>query len=229
MAIHKQVLIVDDDQLLRETLGDQIQLHEKLAYVEAATGAEALDVIKSAYFDAIVLDIGLPDMDGREVCRLMRRDGVTAPIIMLTGATSDADTILGFEAGANDYVTKPFRIGTLLARLRTQIRQHERSNDAVFAIGRFAFKPANRILLADGANKRINLTGKETSILKLLCRANGQTVKRTELLSEVWGYEGGVETHTLETHIYRLRNKIEYDPANPEILLADPGGYRLVR
>lgn len=229
MTIRRQVLIVDDDELLRESLGDQIRLHEEFTCFEVATGAKALELIRSAYFDVIVLDIGLPDMDGREVCRLMRRDGVTTPIIMLTGATSDADTILGFEAGANDYVTKPFRTGTLLARLRAQIRQHERSNDAVFAIGHFTFKPVDRLLLEGGANKRIRLTDKEMGILKLLCRADGETVMRTELLSEVWGYEEAVETHTLETHIYRLRRKIEHDPANPEILLADPGGYRLVR
>ena len=122
MTKSKRILIVDDDEPFRQTLGKQLQLHEELIPIEAATGADALEAAKTDYFDVIILDIGLPDMDGREVCRLMRKKGVTSPIIMLTGSDTEADTILGLQAGADDYVTKPFRIEILLARLRALIR-----------------------------------------------------------------------------------------------------------
>ncbi len=122
MTPSKHILIVDDDELFRQTLSKQLQLHEELIPIEAATGADALEAAKTDYFDVIILDIGLPDMDGREVCRLMRKKGVTSPIIMLTGSDTEADTILGLQAGADDYVTKPFRIEILLARLRALIR-----------------------------------------------------------------------------------------------------------
>ena len=228
MTPGKRILIVDDDELFRQTLGEQLQLHEELIPVEAATGADASETAKSGYFDVIILDVGLPDMDGREVCRLMRRNGVTSPIIMLTGSDTEADTILGLDAGANDYITKPFRIGVLLARLRAQIRQHERSDDAVLMIGPFAFQTANKLLLNNETNEKTRLTDKETALLKYLYRAGGRVVDRDGLLGEVWGYNAAVDTHTVETHIYRLRQKIERDPSKAEILVSEPGGYRLV-
>ncbi len=171
---------------------------------------------------------GLPDMDGREACRLMRRAGVKSPIIMLTAADSDADTILGLDAGANDYITKPFRLNVLLARLRAQLRQHEQSEDAVFSVGPYTFMPSSKILLDDETNKKIRLTEKETAILKYLYRSGDKVVGRDTLLGEVWGYNAGVTTHTLETHVYRLRQKIERDPAHAEILVTEPGGYKLI-
>ncbi len=228
MTTGKRILIVEDDEPFRQTLSKQLELHEEFVTIEADTGVKALELAKADYFDIIVLDIGLPDMDGREVCRLMRRNGVTSPIIMLTGADTDADTILGFEAGANDYVTKPFRIGVLLARLRAQIRQYERSGDAVYTTGSLTFEPANKLLLNAETNEKTRLTDKETALLKYICRARGQVVGRGVLLGEVWGYNAAVDTHTVETHIYRLRQKIERDPPNPEVLVTEPGGYRLV-
>ncbi len=166
-------------------------------------------------------------MDGREVCRLLRKSKVRCPIIMLTAADSEADTILGLESGANDYVTKPFRFGVLLARIRAQLRSHEQSEDAVFQIGHYTFRPSAKLLL-DEHNKKVRLTEKETSILKYLYRAGERVVGREILLPEVWGYNSGVTTHTLETHIYRLRQKIEKDPANARLLVTEPGGYKLV-
>ena len=227
MTNGKRILIVDDDPTLLEMLSEQLQLHEEFATFGAATAAEALEQAKEDYFDVILLDVGLPDMDGREVCRLMRRNGVTSPIIMLTGADTDADTILGLDAGANDYITKPFRLGVLLARLRAHIRQHERSDDAVFTIGPYTFQPANKLLVNNEDEKKVRLTDKETAILKYLYRAGDKVVSREVLLDEVWGYNASVTTHTLETHVYRLRQKIEANPSNASILITEPGGYRL--
>ena len=228
MTSGKKILIVDDDSTLLEMLGEQLQLHEEFSTVGVKTAIEAIDLAKEDYFDVILLDVGLPDMDGREVCRLMRRNGVTSPIIMLTGADTDADTILGLDAGANDYITKPFRLGVLLARLRAHIRQHERSDDAVFTIGPYTFQPSNKLLVNDTDEKKVRLTDKETAILKYLYRAGDKAVSRDVLLDEVWGYNASVTTHTLETHVYRLRQKIEADPSSAKILVTEPGGYRLV-
>ncbi len=228
MSNGKQILIVDDDTTLLEMLSEQLQLHEEFSTIGAHSATEALALAKEDHFDVIILDVGLPDMDGREVCRLMRRNGVTSPIIMLTGADTDADTILGLDAGANDYITKPFRLGVLLARLRAHIRQHERSDDAVFTLGPYTFQPSNKMLVNNEDEKKVRLTDKETAILKFLYRAGDKVVSRDVLLDEVWGYNAGVTTHTLETHVYRLRQKIEADPSNAILLVTAPGGYRLV-
>ena len=170
---------------------------------------------------------GCPISTAARPASCLRRGGFKGPIVMLTAQTSDADTILGLESGANDYVTKPFRLGVLLARIRAQLRQHEQSEDAVFTIGPYTFKPASK-LLVDGNGAKIRLTEKETSILKYLYRAGERVVTRDVLLHEVWGYNAGVTTHTLETHIYRLRQKIEKDPSQAELLITETGGYKLV-
>lgn len=227
MTAVKHILLVDDDEELRRNLAEQLALYDEFTTSEAGSGAEGLETAKSAPFDLVLLDVGLPDHDGREVCRLMRRAGLKMPIIMLTASDSDADAILGLDAGANDYVTKPFRFAVLLARIRAHLRQHELSEDAIFAIGPYNFKPSAKVLMDPETNARIRLTEKETAILKYLKRAEGKPVPRETLLDEVWGYNAGVTTHTLETHIYRLRQKIEKNPAEARILLTDVGGYRL--
>jgi len=223
----KKILIVDDDDALRESLVEQLALHEEFSCSPVASAAQAIDHIRHHHSDIVLLDVGLPDMDGREACRVMRKAGLKAPVIMLTGADSDSDTILGLEAGANDYVTKPFRFGVLLARIRAHLRQHEQSEDAVFKIGHYTFKPSAKMLI-DDQEKKVRLTEKETAILKFLYRTGVKTVSRDVLLHEVWGYNSGVTTHTLETHIYRLRQKIERDPSNAELLVTETGGYKLV-
>jgi len=228
MAGGRKILIVDDDMALRQSLAEQLQLHEEFFVAEAATGTEALEITKQQHFAAILLDVGLPDMDGRELCRLMRRAGVRAPILMLTGADSDDATILGLDSGANDYITKPFRFSVLLARVRAQLRQHELSEDAVFTIGPYTFRPSAKLLVDEFGRKKVRLTEKETAILKYLYRAGDRIIGRDTLLNEVWGYNTGVTTHTLETHVYRLRQKIERDPQKAQILVTEPGGYRLV-
>ncbi len=227
MSTIKKILIVDDDDALRESLVEQLALHEEFTCTATTCAAEGIEHVRGNHVDIVLLDVGLPDMDGREACRLMRKGGLKAPVIMLTGADSDSDTILGLEAGANDYVTKPFRFGVLLARIRAHLRQHEQSEDAVFKIGPYTFKPSAKMLV-DDADKKVRLTEKETAILKFLYRTGVKTVGRDVLLHEVWGYNSGVTTHTLETHIYRLRQKIERDPSNAELLVTEAGGYKLV-
>ena len=224
----RRILLVDDDDALRTSLAEQLALHEEFTTTTAATGNDGLEATKGNHFDCILLDIGLPDMDGRDLCKLMRRNGVRAPIVMLTAVDSDADTILGLESGANDYVTKPFRLGVLLARIRAQLRQFEQTEDAVFTIGPYSFRPSAKLLLDEERNQKVRLTEKETAILKYLYRVGNRVVGRDTLLGEVWGYNAGVTTHTLETHVYRLRQKIERDPSHAEILVTEPGGYRLV-
>ena len=226
MAVAKKILIVDDDDDLREALAEQLMVVEEFDVFEAESGQRGLERARTEAHDLVILDVGLPDMDGREVCRLMRRQGVKCPILILTGHVTDSDTILGLDAGANDYVAKPFKFAVLLARIRAQLRQHEQSEDAVFSVGPYSFRPGMKTL-TDEAERRIRLTEKETNILKYLYRANGRTVDRDTLLREVWGYNAGVTTHTLETHVYRLRQKIEPDPASASILITEPGGYRL--
>jgi DNA-binding response OmpR family regulator len=227
MSATRKILIVDDDDGLRESIIDQLALHDDFQAMTANTAAAGLEALKKEHVDLLLLDVGLPDMDGREMCKLVRRNGFKGPIVMLTGQASDSDTILGLDAGANDYIAKPFKFGVLLARLRAQLRQHEQSEDAVFTIGRFTFKPAGK-LLVDEKGGKIRLTEKETAILKYLFRAGEKVVTREVLLLEVWGYNAAVTTHTLETHIYRLRQKIEKDPANSEMLITETGGYKLV-
>ena len=226
MAQLKKVLLIDDDEDLREALSEQLLMTEDFDVHEGNSGAAALEKVKQQSYDLVVLDVGLPDTDGRELCRLIRKQGVKCPIVMLTGHDTDSDTILGLDAGANDYITKPFKFPVLLARMRAQLRQHEQSEDAIFTLGPYTFKPSIKILVT-ADDKKIRLTEKETNILKFLYRATEDVVPRDILLHEVWGYNAGVTTHTLETHIYRLRQKIEPDPGKASILITENGGYRL--
>ena len=227
MSNARRILVVDDDDDLRESLKEQLALHDEFDVIAAETAGKGIEAAKGDRFDLAIFDVNLPDMDGREAVKQLRKVGFKSPIIMLTGNDSDADQILGLDAGANDYVTKPFKFAVLLARIRAQLRQHEQSEDAVFTIGRYTFKPASKILVSEKCSK-IRLTEKETSILKYLYRADEKVVSRETLLHEVWGYNAGVTTHTLETHIYRLRQKIEEDPSNAELLVTETGGYKLV-
>ncbi|BBC78901.1 transcriptional regulator [Acetobacter orientalis] len=225
----RPILVVDDDQILRQTLVEQLQLDGEFSVQEAATLAEARAKLKTpdCRCDAILLDVTLPDGDGRDFCAELRKDGLRMPIVMLTGSDDEADIVRGLDAGANDYVAKPFRIAELLARLRAQLRLFENSEDAVFSIGPYTFRPSGKLLQEPVKNKRIRLTEKETAILKFLYRAGTRPVPRQVLLNEVWGYNAAVTTHTLETHIYRLRQKIEPDPTNASLLITEGGGYRL--
>ena len=226
MAQRKTLLIVDDNDDLRGELADQLGMDGEFQIAQAATGGEGVRLAIELHPDIVLLDVDLPDMNGREACRQMREKSVASPIIMLTAADTDDDTVRGLDAGANDYVTKPFKLAVLLARIRAQLRSHEHSEGAVFHLGAYEFRPSAKLLI-DANQKKIRLTEKETNILKYLYRAGEKPISREELLAEVWGYNAGVTTHTLETHVYRLRQKIEPDPSNATLLLTEAGGYRL--
>jgi DNA-binding response OmpR family regulator len=212
--------------MLRASLAEQLAADSSYTVVEAGSVAEGRERAAEGLYEFMILDIGLPDGDGRELCRTLRDDGVSCPIILLTAAESDADTIKGLESGANDYVTKPFRFAVLMARVHAHLRSHGHSEDAQYRIGPYTFRPSAKLLI-DEASKKIRLTEKETNILKFLHRS-GETVPRETLLHEVWGYNPAVTTHTLETHIYRLRQKIEADPGRARLLITESGGYRLM-
>lgn len=221
------ILIIDDDADLREALVEQVDLEDGFAAIGAGTAAQGLAAAEASRPAVIVLDVSLPDMDGFDACRQLREQGVKAPIIMLTGAAQEEEhQVRGLDAGANDYVLKPFKYSVLLARIRAHLRSHEASEDAVFRIGPYEFRPAMR-LLVDSIGKKTRLTDKETSILRYLYRSGEKPVGREELLREVWGYNSNVTTHTLETHVYRLRQKIEPDAQSPKLLITETGGYRL--
>jgi DNA-binding response OmpR family regulator len=229
MSTPRPILVVEDETNLRETLVEHLALGgDFVAHGAASAGeAEAMLSAPDARFDAILLDIGLPDINGRDFCIKLRRDGRRMPIIMLTGQGAEKDVVSGLDSGANDYIAKPFSMPELLARVRAQLRIFDNSEDAVFTVGPYMFRPSVRLLQEAARNRKVRLTDKECSILKFLYRAGGKPVPRQILLNEVWGYNSAVTTHTLETHVYRLRQKIEPDPTNARLLLTETGGYKL--
>lgn len=227
MSATHRILVVDHDAAFRRELAEQLALHEGFRVEQADSVEAAVAAARASAHDAIVVDVDLPDGDGRALCRRLRREGIRCPILLLASRDGDAEAILGLDSGANDFVAKPVRLGVLMARLRAHLRQYELADDATFQIGPYSFRPAVRMLV-DG-HKRIHLTEKETAILKYLYRMADRPVSRAVLLGEVWGYNSRVSTHTLETHIYRLRQKLEPEPGNYRYLVTEPEGYRLVR
>jgi len=229
MPVARNILVVEDDAAQREILTESLQMNGEFSVTAVATLAQADVCLKEpgVEFDAVVLDLWLADGNGCDWCTQLRREGRNMPIIIVTGACEEEDVINGLDSGANDYMTKPFSMVELAARLRAQLRLFENSDDATFTIGHHAFHPAAKQLRDRVRNRRVHLTAKETAILKFLYRAKSQTVPRPVLLANVWGYNAGVTTHTLETHVYRLRQKLELDPADCRLLLTETGGYRL--
>tara|TARA_R110000824_G_scaffold118960_14_gene271906 strand:- start:24099 stop:24782 length:684 start_codon:yes stop_codon:yes gene_type:complete len=223
----KSILIIDDDEVVIQTLKEQLELQGEFVCHGCTDAASGQVVLKDQHVDLLLLDAVLPDMDGRVLCRQLRQEYVNLPIIMLMSAEGEPDVEDELHTGANDYVTKPFRFAALLARVRSQLRSYEQSEDSVLRLGPYAFRPGAKTLL-DESGALIRLTEKEANILKYLFRRGTEIVGREVLLAEVWGYNSGVTTHTLETHIYRLRQKIERDPSNASILITEAGGYRLV-
>ena len=231
MSGQKHILLVDDDRALRSTLAAALEMDGAFIVTQADCAADAMakTQARTLRFDAIILDLGLPDADGCDVCARMRRAGLRVPIIMLTGRTAEHEVVRGLDSGANDFLVKPFRLAELTARLRAQIRAHETSEDAVLVIGPYHFRPGARTLHDPIDGRRIRLTDKEASVLEYLYRSGMKPVARQTLLREVWGYAKGASTHTVETHIYRLRRKIEPDASSVRILVNEEGGYRLAQ
>lgn len=221
-----RIVVVDDDATVADVVGRYL-VRDGHTVECVHDGYEALRRIADQPPDLVVLDLMLPGIDGLEVCRRLR-ERWPIPVVMLTALGDETDRLAGFEIGADDYVTKPFRLNVLLARLRAHLRQSEQSDDAVFTIGPYTFRPSAKLLTDQSGRKKVRLTEKETAILKYLYRAGDRAIGRDTLLDEVWGYNAAVTTHTLETHVYRLRQKIERDPTRAEILVTDTGGYRLV-
>jgi len=224
----RDILIVDDDDALLETLADDLVKEHGFGVTTARTLEEADEAIEREgdRFATIILDIGLPDGDGRDYCAKLRRTGHYMPVIMLTGSAEETDVVRGFDSGANDYVAKPFHSRELVARIRSQLRAFDSSDLAIYRIGPYSFQPSKRSLSNSSENRRIRLTEKESEILKFLYRSPAP-VDREVLLDAVWGYAPAVTTHTLETHIYRLRQKIESDPRDPSLIVTEDRGYRL--
>ena len=221
-----RLLIVDDDAYLRATLRQQLAVEGFNDVFEVGVVADLDKVLSHANPDLILLDIQMPDGNGIDICQRLRRNGFAKPIVMLTAKGAEGDIVLGLEAGANDYITKPLRLGELIARIRTQLRQFRASDDARFEIGNLSFVPANKMLHEIGSERMQALTEKEATILKFLYWAFPNDVTKDELLAEVWGFQNGVSTHTLETHIYRLRQKISR-LTKKQLVLTIEKGYRL--
>jgi len=221
----ERVLVIDDEESIRRFLRVALSA-QSYQIVEATTGKEGITTAAMQKPDVIILDLGLPDMDGVEVTRLLREWAQT-PIIILSVRGSEGDKIAALNAGADDYLTKPFGIGELLARLRAALRRATQpSNEPVFAHGSLNVDMAKRIVSAAG--KEVQLTPNEYGILKTLVTHAGKVMTHHQLLKEVWGPAYQQEFHLLHVNISNLRRKIEPDPARPTHIITEPGvGYRL--
>jgi len=202
-----RILLAESDSVLRASLAEQLQ-HEGYDVMAARTAEDAAHAVRGGSFAFAI--IGLDD--GDSAAAALRAAGLSAPLLLLGESTTQ------------ESLAKPFRFSALLARMHALLTHHAASGDAAVRIGPYTFHPSAKLLQAGG--RKVRLTEKETNILKFL-HANTGTVSRDILLHEVWGYGPAVATHTLETHIYRLRKKIEQDPARAQILLTEGGGYRL--
>jgi DNA-binding response OmpR family regulator len=226
-VIQQRILIVEDDPDLRRGLEMNLK-EEGYGVLTAATGDGGVKRALDEKPDLVLLDVMLPGLNGFDVCRELRRKGFEAPIIMLTAKAEEIDRVVGLEIGADDYVTKPFGLRELLARIRVRLRRH--TPGAVTEILRFGSVEVDfdrQEALRDG--KRVELTGKEFEVLRLLARHAGEIVTRDQLLNEVWGYETYPTTRTVDNHILRLRQKLENDPGNPRHILSIYGqGYKFV-
>jgi DNA-binding response OmpR family regulator len=224
----RSILLVDADTDARRELVGQLELHTNDRILDVASGKHALALAEKSHVNLILIDAALPDMDGRELCRVLRFRDFAGPIVLLSAASSDADTILGLDSGATDFVTKPYRFCVLLARLRAHLRQFERSEDAVLAIGAYFFHAAGRWLAQSDGRRKVTLTVKEAALLRYLYLNSHRTIDLKSIMRDVWGYHTDLETHTAQTHVYRLRQKIEPDPSCPQMIVTVPGGYRLI-
>ncbi len=221
-----RILVVEDDESIARGLEHNLKA-EGFEVARARRGATALDMAARLEPDLITLDVMLPGMSGLDVCRELRRRGIRAPVIMLTARAAELDKVLGLEIGADDYVTKPFSVRELIARIRARLRREGPGASSTVAVGPIAFDSERVVVTKHGHT--LDLTAKELEILRLLIRNRGEVVGRERLIEEVWGGDASIAPRTVDTHVMNLRRKIEDDPNNPRHILSVYGeGYRLV-
>ncbi len=223
-----KILVIEDEPVMQRGLKDNLE-YEGYEVDIASDGKAGLQKLLANSYDLALLDIMLPLVSGYDVCRTAREKGVRTPIIMLTSKGEEIDKVLGLELGADDYVTKPFSLRELLARIKAVLRRHDRgaaSSDAVlFGDVEIHFSTYN----ATRGGSELTMTPKEFDVLKFLWEHRNQTVTRDQLLTNVWGYDDSVSTRTVDNFIVRLRQKLEDDPAHPRHILTIHGaGYKLV-
>ena len=218
-----RILVVDDDIALAEMIGIVLQA-EGFEVVDCADGAQALDVFHQVTPDLVLLDLMLPGMDGIEICRLIRRES-DVPVVMLTARSDTADVVAGLEAGADDYVPKPFKPKELVARVRARLRGREDSVEEHVRLGDMSIDVARHVVRR--GDEEISLTPLEFDLLVALARAPWKVFSREELLEKVWGYRHAADTRLVNVHVQRLRSKVERDPDKPEVVITVRGvGYR---
>jgi DNA-binding response OmpR family regulator len=225
MINEPKILVIDDDDELRQSLEEQLAMSGEFRIVTAETAAK-VELIKNELPDLIVLDSDCPTWMAGNCASTCASTALRSPYLC-SRATAPMLIRSSVSMPASTITSSKFRFTVLLARIRAHLRQHEHSEDAVFVIGPFSFEPAAKMLLSENGSK-IHLTEKESLMLKHLYRAGGKAVTRKELLEKVWGYKSGVTTHTQETHVYRLRQKIEGDHSHPQLLVTEDGGYKLL-
>ncbi len=226
-----KILVVDDEQNMRTGLKDNLEF-EGYEVETANDGEQGLKKILENNYHLIILDVMMPKKSGFEVCKETRKSGVTTPIILLTAKGEEIDKVLGLELGADDYVTKPFSLRELLARVKAVMRRSDDSNisvnkDSEVKIGRLEINFAS--YNAAEQNEAVQLSHKEFEILHFLWKKKNSTVSRDDLLTEIWGYDESPTTRTVDNFILKLRQKIEKDPNHPQIIITVHGiGYKLV-
>lgn len=228
MENKKTILVVDDEPHIILGLQDALEF-EGFRVVTAASGAEAVAVHRKERPDAVLLDLMLPDQNGYQVCEQIRQVDGTVPVIMLTAKSQEADKIRGLDVGADDYVTKPFSIGELTARIRALFRRAQRPNEGpTITIGDVTINPSAQTLRRKNGSEEI-LSFYEVELLRLLHERQGQPVSREDILRKIWGLEQNPGNRTIDNFIVKLRKKLEQDPAQPTHILTVYGfGYKLV-
>ncbi|HKW52640.1 MAG TPA: response regulator transcription factor [Stellaceae bacterium] len=226
MKAAHHLLIVSPEHSSHQSPLRQLALYDELVIAWAGSATEAMRLLADNNHTAVLVDAPLPDLDEAAFCRQVRRQGTRTPVLVL-GSGNDAAVILALEAGAIDYLVKPVRANLLMARLRAHLRQYEQCEAASIPMGPFVLRVGEKVLLDIASGKEIRLTARETDLLKYLHRAGDRTVSQSRLLTDVWGYHASVDTHTVQTHVHRLRRKIGDDRRTGKLIVTDGHGYRL--